>query len=131
MRFLLDTHVWLWLQTEPERVGDGVRSRLADGSAQLLLSSASAWEISIKYALGKLPLPEPPHTYVPSRMRHDDVDGLPVTVTHSLHVASLPAHHSDPFDRLLVAQAQLEHLILVTADRALEPYDVELVRAAE
>lgn len=63
-------------------------------------------------------------------MRHDDVDGLPVTVTHALRVASLPAHHSDPFDRLLVAQAQLEHVSLVTADRALERYDVELVRAA-
>ncbi|OLT03126.1 twitching motility protein PilT [Pseudonocardia sp. CNS-004] len=129
MRYLLDTHVWLWLQTEPERVSDDVRDRLGDGSAQLLLSAASSWEIAIKHALGKLPLPEPPKTYVPSRMRHDSVDGLPVTHTHALHVATLPRHHGDPFDRLLVAQSQLEDVPLVTADPHITRYDVTVVPA--
>jgi PIN domain nuclease of toxin-antitoxin system len=129
MRYLLDTHVWLWLQTQPERVPDDVRDRLGDGSAQLLLSAASSWEIAIKHALGKLPLPEPPKTYVPSRMRHDNVDGLPVTHTHALHVATLPPHHGDPFDRLLVAQAQLEGVSLVTADPRIARYDVAIVSA--
>jgi PIN domain nuclease of toxin-antitoxin system len=129
VRYLLDTHVWLWLQTEPERVSDDVRDRLGDGSTQVLLSAASSWEIAIKHALGKLPLPEPPKTYVPSRMRHDSVDGLPVTHTHALHVATLPPHHSDPFDRLLVAQSQLEDVPLVTADPNLARYDVTLVPA--
>lgn len=129
MRFLLDTHVWLWLQARPDRVADDVRAQLADGSTVLFLSAASSWEIAIKNALGRLPLPEPPRTYVPSRMRHDGVDGLPVTHAHALHVASLPPHHGDPFDRLLVAQAQLEGLTVVTADRQLERYDVPLLRA--
>jgi PIN domain nuclease of toxin-antitoxin system len=129
VRYLLDTHVWLWLQTQPERVSADVRDRLGDGSAQLLLSAASSWEIAIKHALGKLPLPEPPKTYVPSRMRHDSVDGLPVTHAHALHVATLPRHHGDPFDRLLVAQSQLEDIPLVTADPRITRYDVAIVPA--
>jgi PIN domain nuclease of toxin-antitoxin system len=129
VRYLLDTHVWLWLQTQPERVSDDVRDRLGDGSAQLLLSAASSWEIAIKHALGKLPLPEPPKTYVPSRMRHDSVDGLPVTHAHALHVATLPPHHGDPFDRLLVAQSQLEDVPLVTADPNITRYDVAIIPA--
>jgi PIN domain nuclease of toxin-antitoxin system len=129
MRYLLDTHVWLWLQTQPERVSDDVRDRLGDGAAQLLLSAASSWEIAIKHALGKLPLPEPPRTYVPSRMWHDGVDGLPVTHAHALHVATLPPHHGDPFDRLLVAQSQVEDVPLVTADPRITRYDVTVVPA--
>jgi PIN domain nuclease of toxin-antitoxin system len=129
VRYLLDTHLWLWLRTTPERVPDAVRERLEDPSAALLLSAASAWEIGIKYALGKLPLPEPPATYVPSRMRHDGIDGLPVSLAHALHVASLPPHHADPFDRLLVAQAQVEGLALVTADPKIARYDVTVIRA--
>jgi PIN domain nuclease of toxin-antitoxin system len=129
VRYLLDTHVWLWLQTQPERVSGDVRDRLGDGATQLLLSAASSWEIAIKHALGKLPLPEPPKTYVPSRMRHDSVDGLPVTHAHALHVATLPRHHGDPFDRLLVAQSQLEDVPLVTADPNITRYDVAIVPA--
>ena len=130
MKFLLDTQVWLWLQTQPERVPEETRALLSDGAAQLLLSAASSWEIAIKHALGKLPLPESPRTYVPSRMRHDGVDAIPVTHTHALHVETLPQHHRDPFDRLLVAQAQLENLTLVTADPQIERYDVTLLRVA-
>lgn len=125
MRYLLDTHVWLWLQSHTARVPDAVRARLADPGVDVLLSSVSAWEIAIKYARGKLPLPEPPAAYVPSRMRRDAIGGLPVTHAHALHVATLPHHHNDPFDRLLIAQAQLEGIPLVTADRHIPRYDVE------
>ena len=128
MRLLLDTQVWLWLQSQPERVNDEIRETLASTSTELLLSAASAWEIAIKYALGKLPLPEVPRTYVPSRMRHDDVAALPVTIAHALQVATLPHHHGDPFDRLLIAQAQFECVPLVTADPWIERYDVEVFR---
>lgn len=130
MRLLLDTQIWLWLQTRPERVADDVRDRLAEGSTQLLLSAVSSWEIAIKHALGKLELPEPPRDYVPSRMRSSGVDGLQVSHAHALHVATLPHHHGDPFDRLLVAQAQLEDLALVTADRQLDRYDIAIIRAS-
>jgi PIN domain nuclease of toxin-antitoxin system len=130
MRLLLDTQVWLWTHLQPERLRPEVRERFVDPSSALLLSAASSWEIAIKYALGKLPLPEPPHDYVPWRMRRDAVDGLPVTHTHALHVASLPRHHGDPFDRLLVAQAQLEDVPLVTADPHIARYDVTILPAA-
>lgn len=126
MRILLDTHCWLWMQVAPERFSHEARRLIEDPGNELLLSSASSWEIAIKYRLGKLPLPEPPSSYVPSRMRTSGATALPVEHSHALHVAQLPDHHGDPFDRLLVSQAMIERLVLLTDDRQLEPYDVRL-----
>jgi PIN domain nuclease of toxin-antitoxin system len=100
---------------------------VADPSTTRLLSSASSWEIAIKHALGKLPLPEGPAAYVPEAMRRLVVEGLVVEHAHALAVAGLPAHHRDPFDRLLVAQAQQLGLPILSADPALAAYDVELL----
>lgn len=129
MRLLLDTQAWLWMVQDPGRLREDLRARLVDPETTILLSAVSAWEIAIKYALGKLPLPAPPRQFVPSRMRRDSVDGLPVTHAHALHVATLPPLHRDPFDRLLVAQAQLEKVPLVTADPQIGRYDVEVLSA--
>jgi PIN domain nuclease of toxin-antitoxin system len=126
VRLLLDTHVWLWLLTAPGRISDDVLESLSDLGNDLLLSAASAWEIAIKYALGKLPLPEPPASYVPGRMQRSGVTPLPVLHEHALAVAELPAHHRDPFDRLLVAQARLERLTLVTADSVFARYGIDV-----
>lgn len=126
MRFLLDTHCWLWLQVSPERLSSGILASLADPANDLLLSAASSWEIAIKYTLGKLPLPIPPARYVPERMTASGTLGLPVEHSHALRVAALPPHHRDPFDRLLIAQAQMEKLVLVTVDRQFEHYDVAI-----
>ncbi len=123
MKFLLDTHCWLWMQVSPERISAKVLNQLMDPENALYLSSASSWEIAIKWALGKLPLPQAPEEYVPRCLERHGVLGLPVQHRHALHTASLPPHHRDPFDRLLVAQAQLEKLTLVTADRKLAAYD--------
>ena len=128
MKFLLDTHCWLWLQTERSRFDVDLLETLADPETERYLSAASAWEISIKYAVGKLPLPEPPAIYVPQRMRLSGFEGLAITHAHALAVAALPLLHRDPFDRVLVAQARIEGLTLVTADPTLEAYDVALVR---
>jgi PIN domain nuclease of toxin-antitoxin system len=125
--YLLDTHVWLWLQTTPEQLRDDVVGLLADRANTLLLSAASSWEMAIKYRLGKLPLPEPPADYVPERMRLTGVTPLPVEHAHALRVADLPQHHTDPFDRLLVAQAQLLGVPIVTADPQLDAYEVEII----
>jgi PIN domain nuclease of toxin-antitoxin system len=125
--YLLDTHVWLWLQTTPEQVRDDVVGLLADRANTLLLSAASSWEMAIKSRLGKLPLPEPPADYVPERMRLTGVTPLPVEHAHALRVADLPQHHTDPFDRLLVAQAQLLGVPIVTADPQLNAYEVEII----
>lgn len=124
MRVLLDTHVWLWMLTQPERLGQH-QQLLSDAGTDLLLSAVSSWEIAIKHALGRLPLPEPPASYVPSRMRSTGVLGLSVEHSHALEVAVLPPHHRDPFDRLLVAQARLEDVPILTADRAIGLYDVD------
>jgi PIN domain nuclease of toxin-antitoxin system len=129
MKLLVDTHVWLWLQVSPERIDAQTLALLADTANDVLLSAASAWEIAIKHALGRLPLPVPPAQYVPSRMSRSGVTALPVLHAHALRVAELPPHHRDPFDRLLVAQAQHEGLTLVTNDRELAAYDVDVVWA--
>lgn len=126
MRILLDTHCWLWMQVDPDRFSSESRQIIEDSGNELLLSAASSWEIAIKYRLGKLPLPEPPAVYVPSRMQISGTAALHVTHSHALHVAELPRHHRDPFDRLLVSQAILERLVLLTADPQFEPYDVQL-----
>ena len=126
MKFLLDTHCWLWLQTEPRRFAADLLERLSDPAQQRHLSAASVWEIAIKYAVGKLPLPEPPAVYVPERMRLSRVHGLAITPAHALAVAALPPYHRDPFDRLLVVQAQMEGMTLITADTALARYDVRM-----
>lgn len=129
MRILLDTQVWLWLVTASERLGPESRVLLDDERNDALLSSASAWEIAIKYGLGKLPLPDSPDIYVQEQMRLGGVEPLPVLHSHALHVTSLQDLHHDPFDRILVAQARVEGLTLASADRRLSGCDIEILDA--
>lgn len=128
-RILVDTHVWLWLQADPERLRDSVRDLVEGRRVELLLSAASAWEIAIKYRIGKLPLPQDPATYVPDRMRRSGTTPLSVEHAHVLRVSELPDHHRDPFDRLLVAQAQILNVPIVTADSQLQRYEVTIIQA--
>lgn len=129
MRVLLDTQCWLWLLVEPERFGPAARTVIDDRANELLFSAASAWEIAIKYALGKLPLPLAPAEYVPGRMARAGTAALPIVHDHALRAADLPPYHRDPFDRLLVAQCQAERLRLLTADRQFAPYEVDVIWA--
>jgi PIN domain nuclease of toxin-antitoxin system len=123
MKLLLDTHVFLWLLTSPERLQDHV-GIVADTSNELVVSAASSWEIAIKHEIGRLQLPEEPDRYVPSRIRMIGAHALPVEHSHALAVATLPKLHRDPFDRLLVAQARLEGMTILTADEAVARYPV-------
>jgi PIN domain nuclease of toxin-antitoxin system len=123
VNLLLDTHVFLWLQTDPERLGEQLPI-VEDPRTDLLLSAVSSWEIAIKYELGKLPLPEAPEQYVPDRMRAVGAQALAIEHPHALAVATLPPLHRDPFDRLLVAQAALLGLTILTADPAVAQYPV-------
>ncbi len=129
MTYLLDTHVWLWMLAAPERLGGAALAIVESIANRLLLSAASSWEIAVKHSIGRLDLPEAPEVYVPERMRLSGVEALAVGHAHALRVASLHLHHRDPFDRLLVAQAQLEGVAIVTADAVFERYDVEVVPA--
>ena len=124
MRVLLDTHVFLWLNTDPERLGEHL-SLIEDQHSELLFSSASSWEIAIKYGLGRLALPEPPERYVPARMRAVGASAVAIEHTHALAVAALPPLHRDPFDRLLVAQAGLLGVPILTADPVIAEYPVQ------
>lgn len=126
MRLLLDTHVFLWTQDRPRRLGDSLEL-LADPTNTRLLSVASAWEIALKWSAGKLVLTLPPDEYVPSRRRAIRAESLAVSETHALAASHLPQLHRDPFDRLLVAQAQMLDLTIVTADPAVAQYPVESI----
>jgi PIN domain nuclease of toxin-antitoxin system len=128
--YLLDTHIFLWLLARPERIAPELLSRLQEADTALLLSAASSWEIAVKWSNGRLRLPRPPAAFVPDRMRRLGVMGLAVTHAHALRSATLPPHHRDPFDRLLIAQAQADDLTIVTVDDAFAAYDVATIDAA-
>ena len=113
---LVDTHVWLWMHGDPDRLGPQATRTLTDPANQLWVSAASAWELGIKSALGKLRLGQPVSTWWPSRLNLSRASELAVTGAHGAAVEALPNLHRDPFDRILVAQANLEGLLLATAD---------------
>jgi len=127
--YLLDTVVWLWSLWEPDRISKKALEEIRDASNEVFLSAVTAWEVASKAASGKLRLPEPPGTYVPRRMADQGLRPLPVLHSHATAVFDLPDHHRDPFDRLLVAQAKLEGLVLVTADRIVEKYPIDILWA--
>ena len=129
MRILLDTHAWLWMLGVPERLNEEARQIVADAGNDLLLSSASSWEIAIKWQLGKLELPQPPEDYVPSRLRTSGVTPIPIEHSHALRVTELSHHHRDPFDRLLIAQALVEDVPILTADPVFAEYPIERIAA--
>lgn len=123
---LLDTHIWLWMLTQPERLGR-LREVIVDPATTLLLSAASTWELAIKVGLGRIDLPRPLDRFVADRIRSTRVTPLPVSHTHAAAVAELPDHHRDPFDRLLVAQARVEQVPVASADAALAAYEVDTI----
>lgn len=125
MRMLLDTHVLLWAVTDPDRLSASVRTALVASRNTLYLSVVSAWEIEIKRATGKLRTPAAFDDEL-ARLRLEE---LPVRLAHTRALRELPDHHKDPFDRLLVAQARCESLVLVTADPLVQRYPVRTMPA--
>ena len=128
MRVLVDTHVLLWwASSRGSRLSEPVQQLLADGTTDVSVSMASVWEIAIKAGTGRLQLPDAVERYIPDRLMRHGFDLLPIELSHALHAGSLPRIHGDPFDRMLIAQAQVEGLPLVTADPAIGQYDVEVI----
>lgn len=126
MRLLLDTNVLLWAKARPGRLGRHLTT-LEDPANELFVSAATAWEIVIKVALGKLALPEAPEVYVPDRVRSMGASSLPIEQSHALAVARLPDLHRDPFDRILVAQADCLGLTIITGDPRVDAYPVDTI----
>ena len=127
MKYLLDTMVWIWSVGLTENIGEEGQKILADASSEVYLSTASSWELAIKTQLGKYVLPEPPPTYVPKRLAEQRILSLPISQTHSLKVYDLPLFHRDPFDRLIIAQALVEEMTILTSDRDFAKYSTPII----
>ena len=126
MKLLLDTHTFLWWIIDSTELSSKARELISDGRNTLFWSAVSSWEVSIKYALGRLPLPELPEIFLPAELEKNRIKSLPVFDSHAYQAGQLPHYHRDPFDRMLVAQAQIESLILLSIDRPLSLYDVNI-----
>ncbi len=124
-RYLLDTHVLLWWLSGPGELTAAARNAIADGTNVVFLSSAAVWEMAIKKRLGRLSFP----SNLEEVLRADRIEVLPIGLQHALGVSDLPLIHQDPFDRLMVCQARIEGLTLVTRDAVLAQYDVGILNA--
>ena len=128
MKLLLDTHIFIWWVDEPEKLSAAAISALEDEANELLLNVASVWEMQIKIQLGKLKLSLPLKELVNNQQDANDLRVSPVALTHVLALDSLPFHHKDRFDRLLIAQCIAEGLTIVTADSQFSAYSVKLLQ---
>jgi PIN domain nuclease of toxin-antitoxin system len=120
-RLLVDTHALLWWLTDDPALSTAARDAIADPANEPLVSTASVWEIAIKRSLGKLTAPDD----LPDQISDEGFAWLPISALHAWQVHDLPMHHRDPFDRVLVAQALIERLPLITADARFEAYGVD------
>ncbi len=127
MRALLDTHAFLWWVTNSPQLSSTVKSILSDRHNQIFFSAASGWEIAIKAQLRKLDLPELPEIYLAQQLEINSFQVLPIDLRHTLQTYYLPNHHKDPFDRILVAQSQVENLPLLTLDSKIAEYGVSVI----
>jgi PIN domain nuclease of toxin-antitoxin system len=127
VRLLLDTSALLWWLDDDSKLGTSARAAIAHQDNEVLVSAATAWEISVKRAAGKLEAPFD----VADALERNHFAELSIDVRHAIAAGELPAHHKDPFDRMLVAQAQLEALTLVTHDPEIAKYEVELLEASQ
>ncbi|MCE7869594.1 type II toxin-antitoxin system VapC family toxin [bacterium CPR1] len=131
MSYLLDTHAWLWARSNSSQLGPKTRVLLGSPRARIFLSAVAAWEIAIKWRLGKLELPRHPLEMVQDSLTANALTPLPVKFEHACLVADLADHHQDPFDRLLVAQAIVEGLELITSDAILSLYPIRVHWASD
>jgi PIN domain nuclease of toxin-antitoxin system len=125
VKVLLDTHVFLWWVTNKSHLSEYAHDLIADGHNELLLSAAAGWEIVIKANLGKLRLPDNPVDFIMAQMALNRIEPLSISMRHALHVHTLPSHHRDPFDRIMIAQCQVERAPILTADPLIARYAVE------
>ena len=127
MRFLLDTHSFLWFIGGDRRISENAKATIADLDNDIFLSVASLWEIAVKINIGKLKLPRSFGELIPAQLTQEAIKVLPAELPHLTQYVSLPLHHRDPFDRLIIAQAQVEAMPVIGADATFESYDVDLL----
>ena len=124
---MIDTHTLIWYEADDPKLSARANLAVSDASNDCLVSVATLWELAIKTGIGRLELSVPFHELVRERIRADRLSILPITGEHLIAVADLPMHHRDPFDRMLVAQALVERIPIVSVDAALERYGVERI----
>lgn len=124
MNLLLDTHIFLWYISADPQLPDSARVAIGNSTNQVFLSPVSVWEAIIKHNLGKLPLPHPPHIYLPQQHKRHKISKLAVSEEAVVHIAKIPDIHRDPFDRLLIAQALQHNLTPVTVDQKILAYPI-------
>lgn len=129
MRLLLDTHVFLWYITADHRLAPSVVQAVQNPENEVLLSVVSIWETIVKHQLGRLPLPEPPETFLPAQRESHGIGSLTLDERSVVRLSQLPLHHRDPFDRMLVCQALEHDLTIATVDEALAAYRVKRLLA--
>jgi PIN domain nuclease of toxin-antitoxin system len=127
MKLLLDTHAFLWMNSDPNNLSEKARIAIVDSTNMLLLSMISVWEMQIKVGIGKLQLEVPLPAMIQENQELNKLIIMPITLEHVFALDNLPAHHKDPFDRLLIAQAKVEDATLVTADPLIHQYDVSVL----
>lgn len=127
MKFLLDTATFLWAITDDPELSTRAREAFVDSANEIYLSSVSAWEIAIKYSLGRLPLPEPPERFIPFQREQHGIEPLQLEEDSALHLTRLPPLHKDPFDRMLVCQAIVHGLVILTSDTLVNQYPVRTI----
>lgn len=127
MKILLDTHTLLWWWTDDPQLPEVPRALMADPANELLVSSVSAWEVSTKYRLGKLPEAKEIAENFAALVESSQMTPLPITIEHALRAGALERYHRDPFDRMLIAQSQVERVAVVTKDAAFADYDIDLL----
>ena len=127
MKLLLDTQAFLWFVLNDPRLSPTARTLLIDPDNELLFSPASYWEIAIKVSIGKYHVPGSFKDFMDRQIAHNQLSILPISVSHAATVTTLPFHHRDPFDRLLIAQAMVERMTVLTSDRIFEKYPIDVV----
>lgn len=127
MKVLFDTHTFLWWITENSRLSATVQNIICDRNNQLFFSAASGWEIATKAQLGKLQIASSPIKFISDQLALNAIESLPIQLNHTLQIYNLPKHHKDPFDRILVAQSQLEDLPIMTLDPQIARYSVQVI----
>ena len=127
MRILLDTHTFIWFIEGNSRISPVARAMIEDENNEKLVSTASLWEMAIKSSIGKLPTRLPFASIIPQQIDNNGFEILPVATSHIIAISTLPLHHRDPFDRMLIAQAMTEALPIVSADVAFDAYTLQRI----
>lgn len=127
MKYLIDTHIFLWMISSPEKLSLKVTKIIENKNNILFLSVASCWEVVIKYMIKKLTLPESPDIYIPKQVKENSITFLSIDYRYTLNILNIPEHHKDPFDRIIISQSIIDNIPIISKDSVFDLYDVQVI----